>query len=378
MKRGEIRPRDEDAFQHDRKEMMKPFGLAASFVAAAYMMIALPPMNSPADADEAISFEGKAITIVIGSATGGTTDTSARLMGTFFSKHLPGKPSVIVQNRPGSHSLAAMGYFTRARPDGLTAAVGSVSQIDPATYRLPQSHYDPTNFAMVGGIDLGGGIMILRTEARLRLTDKTASPVVMGSVSGYPHTTMMMAAWGIDYLGWNVRWVSGYPSPTAAMILALERSEIDMTGFSATGLTGSLLDPSRYTVIYQTGSSGCIMPSSLRVIAATPLFATAMKGKIADPLAQKAFDYWCNSASTLVWMALPPGTPAGIVDVYRAAFGRIAADPAFVEQGRMFSEEFSPVSSQSLSATVHAYGEVSPEVTGFMPRMLRRQGLRVN
>jgi hypothetical protein len=44
----------------------------------------------------------------------------------------------------------------------------------------------------------------------------------------------------------------------------------------------------------------------------------------------------------------------------------------------MFSEEFSPVLSQSVTATARAYGEVSPEVTGFMPRMLRRQGLRVN
>jgi hypothetical protein len=200
----------------------------------------------------------------------------------------------------------------------------------------------------------------------------------MGSVSGYPHTTMLMAAWGIDYLGWNVRWVSGYPSPTSAMVLALERGEIDMTGFSATGLTGSLLDPSRYTVIYQTGSSSCTMPSSLRAIAGIPLFATAMKGKIADPLAQKAFDYWCNSASTLVWMALPPGTPGRVIDVYRAAFSRIAADPAFVEQGRMFSEEFSPVSPQTATATVRAYGQISPEVIGFMPQMLRRQGLRVN
>jgi len=300
-------------------------------------------------------------------------------MGTFLSKYLPGSPGVIVQNRPGSHSLAAMSYFTqRVKPDGLTAAVGSSSQLDPATYRLPQSHYDPTHFAMAGGVDLGGGILIIRREAEPRLADKATNPVVMGSVSGYPHTTMLMAAWGIDYLGWNVRWVAGYPSPTSAMVLALERGEIDMTGFSATGLTGSLLDPSKYTVNYQTGSRGCTMPSSLRAVAGTPVFATAMQGKIADPLAQKAFDYWCNSTSTLVWLALPPGTPARIIDAYRAAFSAIAADRDFVEQGRMFSEEFSAVSWQSVTATVRAYGQVSPQVIGFMPQMLHRQGLRVN
>jgi hypothetical protein len=189
---------------------------------------------------------------------------------------------------------------------------------------------------------------------------------------------MLMAAWGREYLGWNIRWVSGYPSPTSAIILALERGEIDITGFSTSGLTESLLDRNKYTIIYQTGSNRCTTPSALSVIAGIPLFATAIKGKIADPVAQKAFDYWCNGGSTLVWMALPPGTPAAIVDVYRAAYSKIAADPAFLEQGKRFSQDISAVSHESLTATVRAYGQIAPEVTGFMPQMLRRQGLVLN
>ena len=63
-----------------------------------------------------------------------------------------------------------------------------------------------------------------------------------------------------------------------------------MTAFSVTGLDPSLLDKSKYAIIYQTGSNGGTVPSPLRDIAGTPLFAPAMQGKIADPLAQKAFD----------------------------------------------------------------------------------------
>ena len=40
---------------------------------------------------------------------------------------------------------------------------------------------------------------------------------------------MLMAAWGRRYLGWNLKWVPGYPSDSASLILALERNEVDMT-----------------------------------------------------------------------------------------------------------------------------------------------------
>lgn len=151
-----------------------------------------------------------------------------------------------------------------------------------------------------------------------------------------------------------------------------------MSAFSTSGLPGSLFDRSRYTILYQTGSNRCTGPSSLPVIAGVPLFAAAMEGKIADAAAKKAFDYWCNSSSIGTWMALPPGTPAAAVDAYRTAFGKLATDPAFLEQGRSLFQDFSWVSHESLTAAVRSNEQVSPEVIGIMPQMLRRQGLEVN
>ena len=348
------------------------FLLVAAFVA-------LPPVSYAADTDDALSFAGKTVTIVIGSETGGTTDSSARLMGMFLSKYLPGKPTVIVQNRPGSHSMAALNYFAqRVKPDGLTVAVASISQLDPENYRVEQSRYDPTQFNMVGGIDLGGGILIVRTEALPRLLDKTAQPIVMGAPAGLPHSTMLMTAWGKEYLGWNVRWVAGYPSPTAAMILALERGEIDMTGFSITGLTPALFDQKKYTLVYQSGSGRCSAPSALKEISHVPLFRPVMDGKITDPIAQQALDYWCNASSTLVWMALPPDTPTKLVDLYRSTFTKIASDQEFLAQGRKFSVEFTTVTHDSVDAAARSYGKMSHEVVSFIPKMLARQGLSGN
>ena len=344
-------------------------------VCAILMMTALSTVSR---ADE-LSYEGRTITVVIGSEPGGTTDGSARLMGTFIAKYLPGKPSAVVQSKPGAHSLVAMNYFAQqVKPDGLTLAVGSGSQIDPINYRIPASRYDPTKFNMVGGVDLGGGIVIIRNEALPRLRDKTKNPVVMGSPSGLPHSTMMPAAWGTEYLGWNVKWVSGYPSNSAALFLALERGEIDMVAFSVSGLPDSLFDRSRFTIIYQTGSNRCHAASSLPQLQDVPIFGNDMRGKINDPVAQKAFEYWCNGSSIATWIALPPDTPKAIVDAYRAAYAKAMVDPAFLEQGRAYAKDFSAVPYEDVTEAVREYSEVSAEVIGVLPRMLRRQGLALN
>ena len=352
---------------------MLPFAARSCLLACLALVLA-----TACYAAEEPSFKGKVVTIIVGTTTGGTTDFSARLMGAFLAKQLPGAPNIVVQNRPGAHALNALNYFaTQAKPDGLTLAVASITELDPQNYRVAQSQYDPSRFAMVGGIELGGGVLILRREALPRLRDKSAAPVSMGSSSGYPHVTMLMAAWGRDFLGWNMRWVQGYPSETAAIVLALQRGEIDMTGFSATGLSDDLLDASKYAVVYQTGSNAGTRPSPLPALAETPLFATAMQGKIADPLAQRAFDYWCQTTSVRTWLALPPGTSPEIVASYRAAYRAVASDPAFVAQGKIFSQDFAPLDAEALSATVQALALASPEILGYMPQMLRGQGLTI-
>src|SRR5262249_62385870 len=116
----------------------------------------------------------------------------------------------------------------RHPPWGQPSAQNSRSPADPLNRRKPQSHYDPTKFAVIGGAGRGGVLLVINKEAERRLHDRQARPVVMGSLSGLPRSGMQMTAWGIEYLGWNARWITGYPG-TAQLIVALERGEIDMT-----------------------------------------------------------------------------------------------------------------------------------------------------
>jgi hypothetical protein len=63
-----------------------------------------------------------------------------------------------------------------------------------------------------------------------------------------------------------------------------------------------------------------------------------VKGKINDPIAQKAFDLWTALNSGDKWLAFAPGTPEGILTAYRDAIGKLAAEPEFLQQGEKISE----------------------------------------
>ena len=56
-------------------------------------------------------YEGKAIRIIVGTAPGGGYDTYTRLLARHFSKHIPGTPTVIVDNIPGAGGLLSANHM---------------------------------------------------------------------------------------------------------------------------------------------------------------------------------------------------------------------------------------------------------------------------
>src|SRR5262245_6969726 len=191
--------------------------------------------------------------MIVGVASGGGTDAFARLAGSFISTHLPGSPNVVVRNVPGAEGITAMNFVVQqVAPDGMTIVTGSSTTADPLNYRKPQAHFDPTAFGIVGGVGRGGSAIVISKEAESRLYDKRARPVVMGAPAGTPRSGMQMTAWGIEYLGWNAKWIVGYRG-TNELMLALERGEIDITSTANLFLLQKLMDTGRFKILVQTG-----------------------------------------------------------------------------------------------------------------------------
>jgi tripartite-type tricarboxylate transporter receptor subunit TctC len=68
-------------------------------------------------------YKGKVIRIVEAYDAGGGYDTYARVIARHLGKHIPGSPTVAVENMTGAGGLIAVNYlYNRAEPDGLTIA----------------------------------------------------------------------------------------------------------------------------------------------------------------------------------------------------------------------------------------------------------------
>lgn len=309
---------------------------------------------------DSVSFEGKSVKVIIPSTAGGGTDAVARLAARFFTQYLPGHPTTVPQNMPGAGGIASLNFLAQqAKPDGLTIAVSSSTQADPITYRTPQAHYNPTKFGIVGGFATGDDYLVIRADALPRLLDSSKPPVIMGTNAGQPRRGMRMCMWGDRYLGWNMRWVGGYPGSND-LKLALERGEIEMTTFGRDYLADKLTDTTKYKVLYTEGVGKNSRSIGRPDVDNAPKFVDAMKGKIKDPKMKAAYDYW-RAGFMFKWIMLPPNTPQNIVDTYRTAFVKLGNDPEFVKLADRVMPAFSIVSPDEMVETIDRLEKTSDE-----------------
>jgi tripartite-type tricarboxylate transporter receptor subunit TctC len=341
--------------------------------AAAIALAALLTAAGAAQAEP--SFEGKRITVIVSSAPGGGTDTTARLIGRSLAKHLPGQPGFVFQNMPGAGGINALNnFYLRAEPDGTTLFSGAGNELSPATLqREGIVKYDPRKLAMIGGFANDSSFLLLRPEARLRLTDRAAAPVVMAEIDG-TRSSAQMALWGAEALRWNVKWVLGYAG-TADLLLALDRGEVDMAANNNPSGLSALLASGEVAVYAQTGMlvDGRIVPTGL--FPDVPILADLVAGKLTGPSLQ-TFLEWQQEAQIGKWFALPPLAPAPIVETYRAAFDALFDDGEFRDNAaRQIGPDARRMSVADLDGLIKSLAGTSPQTLETMQALRKKYGL---
>src|SRR5262249_23646656 len=66
-------------------------------------------------------YPAKTVRIAVGFTAGGGFDAYSRALGRHMPRHIPGNPTIVVENMPGAGSLISANYLYKiAKPDGLT------------------------------------------------------------------------------------------------------------------------------------------------------------------------------------------------------------------------------------------------------------------
>jgi tripartite-type tricarboxylate transporter receptor subunit TctC len=270
------------------------------------------------------NFSGKTVTIIVGYKAGGGYDATARLLARHLPKHIPGKPTVIVQNMPGANSIIAANHiYNIAKPDGLT--IGTFNRNLPIAQltKVEGVKFDITKFQWIGSAANESTILAIRTDLPYKTFDelrKAKETVVIGS-TGPGANTHDFPLLLKELLGLNFKIVSGYSS-SADIMLAVERKEVDGRAGSFTSLRPFIDRNLVRPVVRARSSEPGIDKLPVDEELAPNARAKAIMALRSAP-EQVARPY-----------VLPPATPADIVKALRDAFANAIKDPELEAEGK--------------------------------------------
>jgi tripartite-type tricarboxylate transporter receptor subunit TctC len=264
-------------------------------------------------------YKGKVLTVVIGSKPGGGTDTTARLVARFWGNNIPGKPQVVVRNK-GVQVTAANEMHNTTRPDGLTVNVyADAGSLGPLRRGSKSVKYDPLQWGIVGSIDRGPSILLIRKAALDRLNDRSKPPVTIGSVST-DRAQDAMTIFGAEALGWNIKFVLGYPSSNQ-IYLAFERGEIDLFGSGTDDIIARFV------------KGGVAVPLAAEVARPdypdVPTYDTVLGAKKPTGIMWKAYRTWGGGNAVDKYFATPPKMSPDVLKILRTSFMATGKDPGF-------------------------------------------------
>ena len=270
------------------------------------------------------NFAGKTVTVIVGYKAGGGYDATARLLARHLPKHIPGKPTVIVQNMPGANSIIAANHvYNIAKPDGLTIATFNRNLPIAQLTKVEGVKFDVTKFQWIGSAANESTILAIRTDLPYKSFEelrKAKETVVIGS-TGPGANTHDFPLLLKELLGLNFKIVSGYSS-SADIMLAVERKEVD-------GRAGS------YTSLRPFIDRNLVRPV-VRARSSEPGIEKLPVDEELAPTARAKAIMALRSAPEQVARpyVLPPATPADIVKALRDAFAKAIKDPELEAEGK--------------------------------------------
>ena len=338
------------------------------FVVLVTLIVALVASTPAA---EAPFYEGKTLRILIASGPGGGTDTAGRLVARYLPKYLPGNPKIVIQNMGGGGGTIGNNYFaSEVKPDGLTIMQDSSSSVASFARGGSSIKYDPRKFRIIGGVARPGTLLMIRNDARDRFTNKAAKPVVVGDTDGI-RDWIAMTVWGAEYLGWNLRWIYGYPG-SRELQLAIRQGEIDMW---ATQNAKLVKDLQREGVVQIVGTAEDQRRADFPD---APTFVELLGSKKPTGLTWQAYQAWAGAPDLDKYLVVPDGTPDHLVKLLREAFSKVMKDPEVDKDGdKFFGDGWKAHSAEKIEAVIRDHIAIPKEAKDYITKMRQKYNLPV-
>jgi len=170
-------------------------------------------------------FRGKDVTVYVGSGAGGPYDAYARLLARHLGKHLPGNPSIFVQNMPGASGRRLISFMINVAPKDGTA-IATVQRGNAFEPLMGEAQFDVEKIAWLGNANAETNVCMAWHSSPVRTIEDLRSRAMVVGSSG-PASTDSIYPNVLNALhGLKFKLVEGYKSATETHI-AMERGEVD-------------------------------------------------------------------------------------------------------------------------------------------------------
>jgi tripartite-type tricarboxylate transporter receptor subunit TctC len=334
-------------------------------IAAVTFATTTVPATRAGAQDASSFFAGKTVRIVVGFSAGGGYDIYARALGRYLGRHIPGHPSVVVQNMAGAGSLKAVNFLFNAAPrDGTVLATFSRGIVfEPLIGHLDGAQFEAPKFNWIGSISDEVSVCAINASRGITtwqdmLTTKT---LIGASGAGADSDAFPVVLRNLFHL--PMRIVTGYPGG-ADLNLAMERGEIDgRCGWSWTSIVSrnrEWLADKRIRITLQ------IALARHEDLPDVPLITDL----VPDPRRNAALKLIVSRQSIARPFAAPPEVPPERTEILRQAFDATMGDPDFLADMRSQTLEVRPLGGAAVQRLMRDIYASPPDVVKLARDML--------
>ena len=306
-------------------------------------------------------YEGKVLTIIVGYAAGGMYDRIARVLAKHLPGHIPGKPSVIVQNMPGASSLMAANHlYNKTDPDGLTILATSRGLVFMQMLKVEGVKYDVNKFGWIGSASSDSIMLCIRSDLPYKTIEellKAKKPLYLG-VTGPADITTQVSHVSKDYfLGPLVNFVQ-YRSGTE-VFLAIERKEVDGVWIA-------------YNHVKPYIERGLVRPLVRARVSMKGIEHLPVNEDLAsDPIGKAILALMGRTGVMGTLYFAPPGTPPAMMKILKDAFDSTIKDPELQADAVKSQLALTYVSEEECLKLVNYMFSQSPEVLQVLAKYIK-------
>ena len=319
--------------------------------------VALLAAASPCLADPVEDFyRGRTVKFIVGSNTGGGYDTYSRLLAAYIGKHIPGNPTVVVENMPGASGTKSANYIAEVAPkDGSVIGMFNQSMPQRQMFEPDLIKIDLSKFSWIGAMNASTNVFIVWHTSGIRtVEDAKKKQVVMGALSTVGGNSVYPLLLNY-FFGTKFKVVLGYAGGNTIQ-LAMERGEVDGRGAVVwSGLKAGWphwIKEKKINVLMQVGlEKEPDLPD-------VPLFTDLARNE-----EEKAIFRFISSDAAMGFpVTAPPGIPADRLAALRKAFMDAMKDPELLKVVEERKLEIQPSSGEEVQRVVQEMTSTPKEI----------------